>query len=136
MAERTLPTARMAWAELTTNFQSVAKLHLRDLFDKTKAPGRGTRMTAEAVGIYLDYSKNRVTGDTLKLLFALANECDLKGRISAMFSGEEINITEGRAVLHTALRAPRETVITVDGKNVVPDVHAVLYAMGNFSDRV
>jgi glucose-6-phosphate isomerase len=134
MAERTLPTKRPAWAALQTHFQSAKALHLRDLF--ASDPGRGTRMTAEAVGIYLDYSKNRVTDETLKLLLALANESDLKGRIGAMFGGEKINITENRAVLHTALRAPKGATITVDGKNVVPEVHAVLDAMSAFADRV
>jgi glucose-6-phosphate isomerase len=134
MAERTLPTKRPAWAALQAHFQSAKNLHLRDLF--ASDAGRGTRMTAEAVGIYLDYSKNRVTDETLKLLLALANESDLKGRITAMFSGEKINITENRAVLHTALRAPKGATITVDGKNVVPEVHAVLDAMSAFADRV
>jgi glucose-6-phosphate isomerase len=134
MAERTLPTKRPAWAALQTHFQSARALHLRDLF--ASDPGRGTRMTAEAVGIYLDYSKNRITDETLKLLLALASECDLKGRINAMFGGEKINITENRAVLHTALRAPKGATITVDGKNVVPEVHAVLDAMSGFAERV
>src|SRR6202040_3549867 len=123
----TLPSKRPAWAALQAHFQSTKTTHLRDLF--ASDPGRGTRMTAEAVGIFLDYSKNRVTDETLKLLLALANESDLKGRINAMFSGEKINITENRAVLHTALRAPKGATITVDGKNVVPEVHAVLDAM-------
>ena len=134
MAERTLPSKRPAWAALQTHFQSAKALHLRDLF--ATDPGRGTRLTAEGVGIYLDYSKNRVTDETLKLLLALANESDLKGRINAMFSGEKINITENRAVLHTALRAPKGATITVDGKNVVPEVHAVLDAMAAFADRI
>ena len=134
MAERTLLTKRPAWAALQSHYQSTQKSHLRDLF--ATDPARGTRMTAEGVGIFLDYSKNRVTDETLKLLFALANECDLKGRINAMFSGEKINITEGRAVLHTALRAPKGASVVVDGKNVVPEVHEVLDAMGAFADRI
>ncbi|MBN9119956.1 MAG: glucose-6-phosphate isomerase [Planctomycetes bacterium] len=132
MAE--LPSKRPAWAALQSHLASAKNLHLRDLF--AGDPGRGTRMTAEAVGIYLDYSKNRVTDETLKLLLALAEASDLKGRIHAMFSGEKINITENRAVLHTALRAPEGATITVDGKNVVPEVHAVLDAMSAFADRV
>src|SRR5947209_1268753 len=132
--ERTLPSRRPAWAALTAHYQTAKNLHLRELF--ASDPGRGTRLTAEAVGIFVDYSKNRVTDETLKLLFALANESDLKGRINAMFSGEKINITENRAVLHTALRAPKGAVINVDGKNVVPEVHAVLDAMSAFADRI
>ena len=90
-------------------------------------------MTVEAVGIYLDYSKNRITDETLKLLLQLSDECDLRGRIDAMFQGEKINVTENRAVLHVALRAPREATIVVDGENVVPQVHAVLDKMAEFS---
>ena len=134
MAERTLPSKRPAWVALTAHYQTAKNTHLRDLF--AADPGRGTRMTAEAVGIFLDYSKNRVTDETLKLLLALAAESDLKGRTEAMFSGEKINITEGRAVLHTALRAPKGATVTFDGKNVVPDVHAVLDAMAAFADRI
>ena len=134
MAERTLPSKRPAWVALAAHYQTAKATHLRDLF--AADPGRGTRMTAEAVGIFLDYSKNRVTDETLKLLLALAAESDLKGRTAAMFSGEKINITEGRAVLHTALRAAKGATVTFDGKNVVPDVHAVLDAMAAFADRV
>jgi glucose-6-phosphate isomerase len=134
MPERTLPSARPAWAALQAHYQKEKGRQLRDLF--AEDPGRGTRLTAEAAGIYLDYSKNRVTDETLRLLFALANESDLKGRTAAMFGGEKINITEGRAVLHTALRAPRGATITVDGKNVVPEVHEVLDAMGAFAEKV
>ncbi|AWM41984.1 Glucose-6-phosphate isomerase [Gemmata obscuriglobus] len=134
MAEHTLLTQRPAWAALQSHFQGLKAAHLRDLF--AADPGRGTRLTAEAVGVFADYSKNRVTDETLKLLFALAGECDLKGRIEAMFGGEKINITENRAVLHTALRAPKGAVVTVDGKNVVPEVHEVLDAMSAFADRV
>src|SRR5262249_40261010 len=97
---------------------------------------RGERMTAEAVGIFLDYSKNRITEETLKLLLQLAEECGLRARIDAMFSGEKINITEKRAVLHVALRAPKGASISVDGQNVVPQVHAVLDKMAGFADRV
>src|SRR2546430_6447470 len=93
-------------------------------------------MIAEAVGLCLDYSKNRVTDETVKLLLGLAEEIGLRGRIDAMFRGEKINVTEGRAVLHVALRAPKGTSIVVDGKDVVPEVHAVLDRMAAFSDRV
>jgi glucose-6-phosphate isomerase len=134
MAERTLPSRRPAWAALHAHAPGAKALHLRELF--ATDPGRGTRLTAEAVGIYLDFSKNRVTDETLRLLLALADECDLRGRIDAMFAGEKINITENRAVLHTALRAPKGATITVDGKNVVPEVHAVLDAMAAFADRI
>ncbi|MDY3559013.1 glucose-6-phosphate isomerase [Gemmata sp. JC673] len=134
MAQHTLLTQRPAWAALRSHFQDLKGAHLRDLF--AADPDRGTRLTAEAVGVFADYSKNRVTDETLTLLFALAGECDLKGRIGAMFGGEKINITENRAVLHTALRAPKGAVVTVDGKNVVPEVHAVLDAMSAFADRV
>ncbi len=133
-AERPSLTQRPAWAALQSHYQTVRTTHLRDLF--ASDPGRGTRLTAEATGIFLDYSKNRVTDETLKLLLALAAECDLKGRINAMFSGEKINITENRAVLHTALRAPKGATVTVDGTNVVPEVHEVLDAMSAFADRV
>ncbi|QJW95520.1 glucose-6-phosphate isomerase [Frigoriglobus tundricola] len=134
MSDNALPSQRPAWAALRAHYDATKTTHLRDLF--ATDPGRGTRMTAEAVGIFLDYSKNRVTDETLKLLLALADASDLKGRIHAMFSGEKINITENRAVLHTALRAPRGATITVDGKNVVPEVHAVLDAMAAFADRI
>jgi glucose-6-phosphate isomerase len=123
-----------AWKALASQYKTVAKLHLRDLF--ARDPKRGQRMALEAVGIYLDYSKNRVTDETVKLLLQLAAEAGLRERIDAMFSGEKINITEKRAVLHTALRAPRDASILVDGKNVVPDVHAVLDRMADFSNRV
>jgi glucose-6-phosphate isomerase len=112
----------------------VRELHLRKLF--ADDPGRGERMSAEAVGIYLDYSKNRITGETLGLLLQLAQESGLRARIDAMFRGEKINLTEGRAVLHVALRAPREASVVVDGRNVVPDVHAVLDRMAEFANRV
>ncbi len=125
---------KSAWTQLASHSKKVSKLHLRDLF--AQDPTRGERMSAQAVGLYLDYSKNRITDETLKLLLKLANEAGLKSRMEAMFSGEKINVTEKRAVLHTALRAPKDATILVDGKNVVPEVHAVLDRMADFSDRV
>ena len=125
---------RTAWTSLASNYKKVSKLHLRELF--AEDPQRGERLTVEGVGLYLDYSKNRVTEKTLKLLLRLADESGLRARIDAMFSGEKINITEKRAVLHVALRAPKGASILVDGKNVVPDVHAVLDKMADFSNRV
>jgi glucose-6-phosphate isomerase len=127
-------TERRAWNALAAHHQSVRELHLRKLF--ADDPKRGERMTAEAVGLYLDYSKNRITDETLKLLLQLADESGLRERIDAMFRGEKINITENRAVLHVALRAPRRASIVVDGENVVPQVHAVLDKMADFSNRV
>jgi glucose-6-phosphate isomerase len=127
-------TERQTWKVLEAHYQKVRKLHLRQLF--AEDPKRGERMTAEAVGLYLDYSKNRITDETLKLLLQLADECGLRGRIDAMFRGEKINITENRAVLHVALRAPRGASIVVDGANVVPQVHVVLDKMADFSNRV
>src|SRR5215467_4848772 len=123
-----------AWKGLTEHYKAVSKQHLRLLF--ADDPKRGQRMAVEAVGLYLDYSKNRVTDETLKLLLQLAAESDLRARIDAMFSAEKINITEKRAVLHVALRAPEEESILVDGKNVVPEVQAVLNRMADFSDRL
>ncbi len=127
-------TERPAWKALEAHYQQVRELHLRKLFGDD--PGRGERMTAEAVGLYMDYSKNRITDETLKLLVQLAGESGLRARIDAMFGGEEINLTEKRAVLHVALRAPKGAVIVVDRENVVPQVHAVLDKMADFSDRV
>lgn len=127
-------TKRPAWKALDAHYKKVQSLHLRTLF--ADDPKRGERMTAEATGIYLDYSKNRITDETLRLLVQLAEESGLRERIDAMFCGEKINITENRAVLHVALRAPRGTSILVDGKNVVPQVHAVLDKMADFSNRV
>ena len=127
-------TKQSAWKALTAHYKAVSKLHLRQLF--ADDPKRGQRMAVEAVGLYLDYSKNRVTDETLKLLLQLATESGLRERINAMFSGEKINITEKRAVLHVALRAPKDESILVDGKNVVPEVHAVLDQMADFSNRV
>src|SRR5438876_8125653 len=127
-------TKRKAWKALQTHYKTVRELHLRNLF--ADDPKRGERMTAEAVGLFLDYSKNRITGETLKLLIELAEESGLRSRIDAMFRGEKINATEQRAVLHVALRAPPGERIVVDGRNVVPEVHAVLDRMSAFSDRV
>ena len=128
------PTQRPAWKALAAHHQKVQKLHLRHLF--AADPKRGERMTAEAAGLFLDYSKNRVTDETLKLLLRLAEESGLSGQIDAMFRGEKINLTENRAVLHVALRAPKGASIVVDGRNVVPQVHAVLDGMADFSNRV
>ena len=127
-------TERPGWKSLEVHREKVRALHLRDLF---AADGeRGRRLTAEAAGIYLDYSKNRITDETIRLLLQLAEECGLRQRIEAMFQGEKINRTENRAVLHVALRAPRGASIVVDGKNVVPGVHEVLDRMAEFSQRV
>src|SRR5262249_42462268 len=111
-----------AWKALDAHYNNVRGLHLRKLF--AEDPRRGERMTADAVGLYLDYSKNRITDETLQLLLQLAEESGLRTRIDAMFGGEKINVTENRAVLHVALRSPRGATIVVDGKNVVPEVHA------------
>ncbi len=127
-------TERAAWNRLAAHHKKVSTLHLRKLF--ADDPTRGERMTVEAGGLYLDYSKNRITDETLELLVDLAHKSGLRARIDAMFSGEKINITENRAVLHIALRAPRGASIIVDGENVVPQVHTVLDKMTDFSDRV
>ena len=127
-------TERPAWKDLKAHFQEVRELHLRQLF--AADPERGKRMTAEAAGIYLDYSKNRINDQTTKLLLRLAEESGLRPHIVSMFRGDKINNTENRAVLHVALRAPRGTSIIVDGHNIVPDVHDVLEKMGQFSNRV
>src|SRR5256884_4046486 len=127
-------TERSAWKALGNHFSKARKLHLRNLL--ADDPKRGERMTAEAVGLFLDYSKNRVTDETLKLLIQLAEESGLQSRIDAMFRGEKINTTEKRAVLHVALRAPKGASIVVDGEDVVPQVHAVLDKMADFSNRV
>jgi glucose-6-phosphate isomerase len=127
-------TERPAWKDLEAHFQKVRELHLRQLFAADAE--RGKHLTAEGAGIYLDYSKNRITDETLKLLLKLAEESGLRQRIDSMFRGDKINSTENRAVLHVALRAPRGTSIAVDGHNVVPDVHDVLYKMAAFSNRV
>ena len=125
---------RQAWKALAIHYEKIRDLHLRQLFAADAT--RGERLSAEAVGIYLDYSKNRVTDETLGLLGRLAEESGLRGRIDGMFRGDKINQTENRAVLHVALRAPRGTSIIVDGKDVVPEVHAVLGALADFADRV
>jgi glucose-6-phosphate isomerase len=127
-------TARQSWKALQAHQGKISDRHLRALF--ASDPTRGERLTAEAVGIYLDYSKNRVTDETITLLTRLAEESGLRQRIDAMFRGDKINLTEDRAVLHIALRAPRGASIMVDGKNVVPEVHGVLDAMADFSNRV
>jgi glucose-6-phosphate isomerase len=127
-------TERPAWKSLGTHFKKVRELHLRQLFAADVE--RGKRLTAEGAGIYLDYSKNRITDETLKLLLELAQESGLRQRMDAMFRGDKINSTENRAVLHVALRAPRGAAIVVDGHDVVPDVHDVLDKMAQFCDRV
>ena len=127
-------TQRQAWKSLGAHHKKISKLHLRELFAADKQ--RGEKMTAEAAGLFLDYSKNRITAETLKLLLQLAKESGLRGRMDAMFRGDKINFTENRAVLHTALRAPRNAKIFVDGKNVVPDVHAVLDKLTAFAKRI
>ncbi|MGN6813057.1 MAG: glucose-6-phosphate isomerase, partial [Thermomicrobiales bacterium] len=127
-------TQRPAWQALQQHYQQVRDRHLRDLF--AADPKRGERLVAEGAGLYLDYSKHRVTDETLRLLVQLAEEVGLRERIDAMFGGQKINVTEDRAVLHVALRAPRDATIMVDGENVVPQVHEVLDRMANFADRV
>lgn len=127
-------TERPAWKALEEHYQAIKNLHLRQLF--ADDPKRGERLTAEAAGIYLDYSKNRITGETLQLLVQLAGESGLRKRIDAMFSGKQINSTEQRAVLHTALRAPGSERIVADGIDVVPAVHAVLDRMAAFADQL
>ena len=123
-----------AWKALQDHQDKMRAARLRDLF--ADDPGRGQRMTAEAAGVFLDYSKNRINDETIKLLIRLAEQSGLRARIDAMFRGEKINVTEGRAALHVALRAPRSEAINVDGQNVVPEVHAVLDKMAEFSRRV
>ena len=125
---------RQAWKALQAHYKDAREIHLRTLF--AEDPERGTRMTVEAAGLFLDYSKNRITDDTMRLLIQLAEESGLQERIDAMFRGEKINVTENRAVLHVALRAPREASVLVDGENVMPKVHAVLDQMADFSNRV
>ena len=123
-----------AWALLKNHYQKMKGFHLRQLFAEN--PGRGEELAAEAAGIYLDYSKNRITGETLRLLLQLAQESGLRERIDAMFRGDKINVSENRAVLHVALRAPRGASIMHDGQNVVPEVHAVLNKMADFAHRL
>ncbi len=127
-------TQLSAWKALSAHYEKIRTQHLRDLFKSD--PDRGTRLVAEAEGIYLDYSKHRITDETIKLLLQLAEESGVKARLDAMFSGEKINITEKRAVLHVALRAPKGEKIFVDGEDVVPAVHEVLDRMSAFSDRI
>ena len=127
-------TESPSWHALQAHYEKIKDIHLRQLF--ADDPSRGERLAAEAAGLYLDYSKNRVTDETVRLLVQLAKERGVADRRDAMFRGEKINITEGRAVLHVALRAPRGTQIKVDGVDVVPEVHAVLDKMAAFSDRV
>ena len=127
-------TDHPAWKALQEHYRTMRGVHLRELF--AHDPKRGERLTAEAVGAYLDYSKNRISDETLRLLVELAEESGLRARIDAMFQGEKINVSEKRSVLHVALRAPRGTSILVDGQNVVPDVHAVLDRMADFANRV
>jgi len=128
------PTARPAWQALAAHHQAIRDLHLRVLF--ADDPGRGERLSVEAAGLFLDYSKNRITDETVGLLLQLADECGLRQRIEAMFRGDRINVTEDRAALHVALRAPRTASFVVDGENVVPGVHAVLDRMADFCNRV
>ena len=123
-----------AWQALADHYENMRGLQLRNLF--ADDPTRGERMTAETAGVYLDYSKNRINDETLKLLIELAEQSGLRARIDAMFRGEKINVTENRAVLHVALRAPKGASIVVDGKNVVPEVHLVLDKMADFANRV
>ena len=134
MAANTQLTQRPAWKALQDHSQKVKSLHMRNLF--ADDPQRAERFSLEALGIYLDYSKNRITGETIPLLLDLAKSSGLQGRIEAMFRGDKINITEQRAVLHVALRAPKNQSILVDGENVVPKVHQVLDKMSAFADRV
>lgn len=130
----TVLTDRPAWKALGAHHRQIQGLHLRQLF--TEDPRRGERLTLEAGGLYLDYSKHRITDESVRLLVDLATECGLRDRIHAMFRGDKINATERRAVLHVALRAKRDATILVDGTNVVPEVHAVLDRMADFADQV
>jgi glucose-6-phosphate isomerase len=125
---------RQAWTALAAHSEEMKKLHLRQLF--AADPQRSERFTLEALGLYFDYSKNRITADTIRLLLALAEQSGLRHHIDAMFAGDKINVTENRAVMHVALRAPRGEQLFVDGKDVVPDVHAVLDKMGAFAGQI
>ena len=125
---------RPAWASLEKHYRTSEKHSSAELF--AEDPSAARRLTVEAAGVYLDYSKNRITDETLQLLLQLAEESGLRERIDAMFRGDKINVSENRAVLHVALRAPRGAFILHDGRNVVPDVHAVLDKMADFSNRV
>ena len=126
-------TQRATWRALAAHAAEMQRLDLRQLF--ADDPERAERFSAEGADLFLDYSKNLITDETLDLLVQLADECDLRGRTEAMFTGEKINVTENRAVLHVALRAPRDATIMVDGENVVPGVHAVLDRMAEFAVR-
>src|SRR5215211_7342065 len=132
--QHTSLTQRPAWQALAAHYEQIGDVHLRTLF--AADPQRGERLSFEAAGLYFDYSKNRITDETIRLLVQLAEECGLRERTAAMFSGEKINITEQRAVLHVALRAPRDQSIIIDGQDVVPEVHAVLDKMAGFAERV
>src|SRR5438034_4211249 len=134
IARGDLTSRQGAWRALEDHYGTMRGRHLRDLF--AGDPTRGERMTAEAAGVFLDYSKNRIDDETVSLLVQLAEQSGLRERIDAMFRGDKINVTEKRAVLHVALRAPRGASIIVDGKNVVPEVHAVLDKMADFANRV
>jgi glucose-6-phosphate isomerase len=125
---------RPAWMALEKHYHKIKGVHLRQLFAEDRK--RGERLAVDAAGIYFDYSKNRITDETLRLLLQLAHECGLRERIDAMFRGDRINVSENRAVLHTALRAPRDTSIVVDGRDVVPEVHAVLDKMADFANQL
>jgi glucose-6-phosphate isomerase len=127
-------TQRPAWQALQQHYQTIRETHLRQLF--ADDPDRGSRLVAGGAGLFLDYSKHRITAETLRLLLQLARECELREHIDAMFRGDRINVSEGRAVLHTALRAPKGEQVIVDGQDVVPEVHKVLDRMGDFADRV
>jgi len=127
-------TKLTSWQKLETHYKQIKDKHLRDLFNEQ--PERGLKFTVNSTGLFMDYSKHRITEETLNLLFNLANECGLVEKRDAMFRGDRINKTENRAVLHTALRSPKDAKILVDGKDVVPEVHAVLNKMANFSNRV
>ena len=129
-----LLTERLTWKALTAHHETIRGLHLRQFFSED--PDRGARLSAEAAGIYLDYSKNRITDETMRLLVRLAEECGLRERIDAMFRGEKINVTEKRSVLHTALRAPETEKIVVGGRDLVPDVHAMLKRMAVMSHQI
>src|ERR1700691_424377 len=133
MAVPPLPE-RKAWQALKRHYDEIAGQHLRDLF--AEDPGRGERLTAEAAGLYLDYSKNRVTDETMRLLVALAEESGVPEHRDAMFRGDHINVSENRAVLHTALRLPADATLVVDGEDVVAEVHGVLARMRDFSNRL
>ncbi|HEX9518673.1 MAG TPA: glucose-6-phosphate isomerase, partial [Streptosporangiaceae bacterium] len=126
--------SRPAWSALTQHYEKIRATHLRELF--ASDPSRGERMSAEGAGLYLDYSKNRITDETLALLVDLADQSGLAERTRAMFAGERINITENRAVLHVALRMPRDATLTVDGVDVVAQVHEVLDRMAAFSQQI